>query len=107
MPLVAGGSPIYGVGILYWGIPYTVLIVGFLIWGKNKSWQKMYKVAAYLPFILASLGYALALILQPIMVVSSIVNSQFDIGEAISGAVNLAWYATIAGVTIMIYGYFL
>ena len=66
----------------------------------------MYKAAAYLPFVLASFGYALALILQPIMVVSSIINSQFNIGEALSSAVSLAWYATIAGVAIMIYGYF-
>ena len=106
MPIVTAGSLVYGFGIVFWGIPYTVLLVGFLIWSKNKSWQKIYQVTAYLPLALSSFGYALAFILYPILVVPSMVNSQFDLGEALSVAVNLAWYATIAGVTILIYGYF-
>jgi len=50
---------IYGVGfafvigIVFWGVPYTVFAIIFFFWSKNKPVQKIYSTLLYSPMMLA------------------------------------------------------
>jgi hypothetical protein len=45
----------YTVGIVVWGIPYTILAVGLLLWSINKPAPNIYKVFIFSPFLLSIL----------------------------------------------------
>lgn len=44
---------IYVFGIVFWGIPYTLFVIGFFLWSKNKSIQETYSALQRSPLILA------------------------------------------------------
>jgi len=53
-----------------WGIPYTVLVVGLLIWSRNKSNRKIYMAAFYSPLFLPFLvviEILMSLLLMPVL----------------------------------------
>jgi len=43
---------IYVSTIWGWGIPYAILVIGLLIWSRNKSSQRIYRAAFYSPLLL-------------------------------------------------------
>ena len=45
----------YAFGILFWFIPYTILVVGMWIWSRNKSKATLYKLAMLAPVLLSFL----------------------------------------------------
>jgi hypothetical protein len=45
----------YVMGIWGWAVPYTALVIGLIIWSKNKSGQKLQKTSLYTPFLLSFL----------------------------------------------------
>jgi len=52
---LTGVASIYTIGILLWGIPYTILTVGLLLWSIKKPAATIYKVLAFSPFLLSVL----------------------------------------------------
>ncbi|MBN1451756.1 MAG: hypothetical protein JW963_12135 [Anaerolineales bacterium] len=50
-----GVTSFYTIGILLWGIPYTILAVGLFLWSINKPAPTIYKVFAFSPFVLSIL----------------------------------------------------
>jgi hypothetical protein len=50
-----GVASFYTIGIVLWGIPYTILAVGLLLWSINKSALTIYKVLVFSPFLLSIL----------------------------------------------------
>jgi hypothetical protein len=52
---LAGASTVYAVGIILWGIPYTLLALGLLIWSRKKSASVIYKVFLFSPVLLSLL----------------------------------------------------
>ena len=46
---------LYALGIFIWGIPYTLLAVGLGLWSRNKPTQKIIRVFALSPVMLAIL----------------------------------------------------
>lgn len=43
----------YVFGIVFWGLPYTLFVIGFFFWSKNKSTKKTYSSLLYSPLLLA------------------------------------------------------
>jgi hypothetical protein len=52
---LAGVASFYTIGIVLWGIPYTILAVGLLLWSINKPTLLIYKVFVFSPFLLSIL----------------------------------------------------
>jgi len=52
---LAGVASFYAIGIVLWGIPYTILAVGLLLWSINKSAPTIYKLFIFSPFMLSIL----------------------------------------------------
>lgn len=52
---LAGVASFYAIGIVLWGIPYTILAVGLLLWSINKSAPTIYKLFIFSPFLLSIL----------------------------------------------------
>lgn len=52
---IIGVVSIYTIGIVIWGIPYTILAVGLLLWSINKPAQIIYKVFVFSPLLLSIL----------------------------------------------------
>ena len=50
-----GGASFYTIGIVLWGIPYTILALGLLLWSINKPTPNIYKVFIFSPFLLSIL----------------------------------------------------
>lgn len=46
---------LYALGIFIWGIPYTLLAVGLGLWSRNKPIQKIIRIFAWSPVMLAIL----------------------------------------------------
>ena len=52
---LAGVTSFYAIGILLWGIPYTILAIGLLLWSIKKSVSTIFKVFTFSPFLLSLL----------------------------------------------------
>jgi hypothetical protein len=52
---LGGVASFYTVGIVLWGIPYTILAIGLLLWSINKPAPTIYKVFIFAPFLLSIL----------------------------------------------------
>jgi hypothetical protein len=52
---LAGVTSFYAIGIILWGIPYTILALGLLLWSIKKSTSTIFKVFAFSPFLLSTL----------------------------------------------------
>jgi hypothetical protein len=55
---VVGVSGAYLVGIVFWGIPYTILVIGLLLWSGNKSAKEFDAVLPRSPLLMALLTVA-------------------------------------------------
>jgi hypothetical protein len=53
--VIVGVASFYMLGILVWGIPYTILAVGLFLWSINKPAPNIYKVFFFSPLLLAIL----------------------------------------------------
>jgi hypothetical protein len=51
--VLAGILSFYVVGIFLWGIPYTLLALGLLVWSVRKPARIIYKTLVFSPFLLA------------------------------------------------------
>lgn len=55
LDVLTGVASFYAIGIVLWGIPYTILVVGLLLWSINKSAPAIYKLFIFSPFLLSIL----------------------------------------------------
>jgi len=61
--VLTGIVSFYTIGIFLWGIPYTILAAGLLLWSINKSAPTIYKLFVFSPFLLSILmGVEIALV---------------------------------------------
>jgi len=52
---LVGVASFYMLGIILWGIPYTILALGLLLWSINKPAPVIHKVFVFSPFLLSIL----------------------------------------------------
>ena len=52
---LTGVVSFYVIGIVLWGIPYTILALGLLIWSIKKPVPNIFKVLIFSPFLLSIL----------------------------------------------------
>ena len=50
-----GVAAFFTIGIVLWGIPYTILVIVLLLWSINKPTSIIYKVFVFSPFLLSIL----------------------------------------------------
>jgi hypothetical protein len=53
--VLTGVASFYTLGIVLWGIPYTILALGLLLWSINKPAPGIHKVFVFSPFLLSVL----------------------------------------------------
>ena len=53
---LTGVAAIYTIGIVIWGIPYTLLTLGLWLWSNNKPAPTIFKVFVFSPFLLSILS---------------------------------------------------
>jgi len=93
-------SIVYTLGIVFWGIPYTILVIGVLLWSRKKSAKEVYGVLSQSPLWLALITVAELLIVYLYWVLTS--EIRFSPLEDLG---NLVVYSFVAMFTIFIYGY--
>lgn len=101
--LVAGFSIVYTFGIVFWGLPYTTFVFGFLLWSRNKSAKQVFGALSQSPLVLALI--TLAEFLLAFLITAVLPGSSFEILEFISGFFNTIAYSLMAMFGIFIYGY--
>ena len=99
--IVASFSIVYALGIAFWGVPYTILVIGMLIWSRNKSAKELYMSLSHAPRLLAAITAVSFFIIYWYLVITSEIRSSL-----IEDFFNLVWYSLLAMVGIFIYGYF-
>lgn len=52
---LTGVTTFYSIGILLWGIPYTILALGLLLWSIKKPVSTIFKAFVFSPFLLSLL----------------------------------------------------
>ena len=91
---LAGASTVYAVGIILWGIPYTLLALGLLIWSRKKSASVIYKVFLFSPVLLSLLMAVEAALVSFSPQQSPLINLQ-----------NFLSYAAVLVVPSLAFGY--
>jgi hypothetical protein len=92
---LVGVASFYTIGIVVWGIPYTILAVGLLLWSINKPAHNIFKVFVFSPFLLSILmGLEIALI--------SFWPPQ---APSLEGLMNFLSYILVAVIPTLIFGY--
>jgi hypothetical protein len=92
---LAGAATVYAVGIILWGIPYTLLALGLLIWSRKKSASVIYKVFVFSPILLSLLTAVEAALVSFSSQQSILINLQ-----------NFLSYAAVLVVPSLAFGYF-
>jgi glucan phosphoethanolaminetransferase (alkaline phosphatase superfamily) len=98
--IVIGFSIVYTFGIIFWGIPYTILIIGVLFWSRKRSAKEIYGILSQLPLGLALITVAELLVVFLYLGLNS--EIRFSLLEDLG---NLVVYSFTAMFTIFIYGY--
>jgi hypothetical protein len=98
--VVAGLSILYTFGIIFWGLPYTLLVVGLLFWSRNKSAKEVYSVLSHAPLWLTLITVAELLIVYLYWLLTS--KIRFSPLEDLG---NLVVYSFITMFATFIYGY--
>jgi hypothetical protein len=101
--LLAGFSIVYTFGILFWGIPYTTFVLGFMLWSSHKSAKETFVALSQSPLVLALITLVEFLI---VFLVSALFpGSQPSLVEFISGFFNTIAYSLMAMFGIFSFGY--
>ena len=101
--LTSGLSFVYLFGIIFWGIPYTTLVIGILWWSRNKSAKKVYNVFSQSPLWLALVTLVEFLIVFLYWELTS--GNQASLLEFVEGFFGTIGYSLMAMFGIFIYGY--
>lgn len=87
----------YVIFIIYWGIPYTILAAGLLLWSNYDSLTTMHKTLSWSPFGLAALMIVEFSLINP----TGMPNQ--SIWDFLMGIFFNLW---IVGVPTLLFGYF-
>jgi hypothetical protein len=98
--IVTGFSIVYTFGIVFWGIPYTILIISVLFWSRKKSAKEVYAALSQSPLWLALITVVEFLVVYLYLVLTS--EIRFSPLEDLG---NLVVYSFVAMFAIFIYGY--
>ena len=98
--LVASFSIVYAIGIAFWGVPYTVMVIGTLVWSRNKSEKEVYMALSRSPRLLAVITAICFFLVYWYLVLTSEIRF-----SPIEDLFNLVWYSLLAMLGIFIYGY--
>jgi hypothetical protein len=94
-------AAVYAIGIILWGIPYTLLAIGLLIWSLKKSAPRIAKVFLFSPILLSILLAAeTALITLPSNEILATTPDEF-----LSYAGLLAALALIFGYALILFAF--
>lgn len=99
----AGFSLVYTFGILFWGIPYTTLVTGILLWSRNRPAKEVYSVLSQSPLLLALITlveFMIAFVFQALFS-----GSQPTLLAIMGDFFNSVAYALMAMFGIFVYGY--
>ena len=104
LDFIGGVATVYAIGILLWGIPYTLLVLGLLIWSIRKSASSMYKVFLLSPVLLAVLmTIEVSLVSIPINEFSAPIDGGFLAYAAVGVIPALAFGYFFVGVGAIVY----
>jgi hypothetical protein len=110
--LLQAVASVYAFGIIFWGVPYTTLVVGILFWSRGRSAKELYDVLSQSPFLLAwitlaefVLAYLVVVFIGVPQALSLGVGNQLDILEIVGGLFGSIFYAFMAMFGIFVYGY--
>ena len=92
-------SLLFGIGIVFWGVPYTVLVIGLLVWSRNKPVESIFKALFFSPLLLAAL-FVFGFLLWPLL--SAILTIQLP---TLADWINVVWYAFLAAMLSLVFGY--
>ena len=98
--IIAMFSIVYTIGIVFWGIPYTILVIGILFWSRNKSAKEIYALLSRSPLLLALITAAEFFIAYCYFVITSKIAF-----SPLADFFTLIWYSLLAIVGIFVYGY--
>jgi hypothetical protein len=101
--LASGLSFVYLFGIIFWGIPYTTLVIGMLFWSRNKSAKEVYNGLSQFPLWLALVALVEFLIVFLYWELTS--GNQVSLLEFVEGFFGTIGYSLMAMFGIFIYGY--
>jgi hypothetical protein len=99
--ILTGGIIIYVIGIILWGIPYTLLAVSLWVWSLRKQTQEIIKVFRFAPVLL----------IVPLMIEAPILNytsyrSYYELSQNWQSFWSgFASYALILAGPSILYGY--
>ena len=92
---ITGVASIYTIGIVLWGIPYTILTVGLLLWSINKPAPTIYKVFVFSPFLLSMLT----------VVEIALISFWPPQAPSLEGSMDFLSYLLITVIPTLIFGY--
>ena len=92
---LTGVASIYTIGIVLWGIPYTILTVGLLLWSIEKPAPTIYKVFVFSPFLLSVL----------MIVEIALISFWPPQAPSLEGLMGFLSYILVAVIPTLIFGY--
>ena len=92
---LTGVASFYTIGIVLWGIPYTILVLGLLLWSINKPAPIIYKVFAFSPFLLSIL----------MAVEIALISFWPPQAPSLGGLMDFLSYILVAVIPTLIFGY--
>ena len=92
---LTGVASFYSVGIVLWGIPFTILAVGLLLWSINKPAPTIYKVFVFSPFLLSILT----------VVEIALISFWPPQAPSLEGLMGFLSYILVAVIPTLIFGY--
>ena len=92
----------YTFGVVFWGIPYTTLVIGLLIWSRNKSVKRVYTALFYSPLLMVPVTMAGFLI----VFFYSVIMSEPRIPLLLINVLSFVWFSFTAAIFITVFGYF-
>jgi len=92
---LAGVASFYTIGIVLWGIPYTILVVGLLLWSIKKPAPTIYKVFVFSPFLLFILT----------VVEIALISFWPPQAPSLEGLMDFLSYILVAVIPTLIFGY--
>ena len=97
----------YFVAIFFWGIPYSILAIGLVIWSINKHERLIFRVFFFSPFLLMIL-MELEILFLPIWV--GYVPSFNDLSKMLYAwsfydLLSLFWFFGLAAIPSIVFGY--
>jgi hypothetical protein len=87
---------VYSLGVIFWGIPYTILVLGLLVWSRKKSLKTIYNALFYSPFLLS------ILMIGEVVVFTNVIPIRIP---TLLDMLNLVWFSFLLVIPSLLFGY--